>query len=197
MPRKPRIQQPDVIYHVGSRAVDKQPIFGVVQWDREVFIKLLGLTVTIYRWRLYAYCVMGNHFHLVLDTPDANVAAGMQYLKGRYAQWFNRAKGREGALFERRYWDRLAWSEAYVLALARYVVLNPVRVGWRQSPEEWPWSSYAATLGLEPTPPFLRADDLLGWFGGGAAGRLQFAEFVRDAMLRMDVEGAGGGADGV
>ncbi|MFL5963812.1 MAG: transposase [Gaiellaceae bacterium] len=184
MPRKPRVQQPETIYHVGSRGVDKQPIFGVVRWDHEIFIDLLGSTVTNYRWRLHAYCLMGNHFHLVLDTPHSNLADGMQYLKGRYAQWFNRVKGREGALFERRYWDRMAWSEAYVLALARYVALNPVRSGWRSSPEEWPWSSYAATVGLEPSPRFLHTEALLGWFGGGRTGRLQYAEFVRDAMVR-------------
>jgi len=185
MPRKLRVQQPETIYHVGSRGVDKQPIFDVVRWDREFFVELLGTTVTTYRWRLHAYCLMGNHFHLVLDTPDANLGAGMRYLKGRYAQWFNKAKGREGALFERRYWDRMAWSEAYVLALARYVVLNPVRCGWRSSPEEWPWSSYAATIGLEPALRFLRTDELLGWFGGGRTARLQYAEFVRDAMARV------------
>jgi putative transposase len=186
MPRKPRVQQPETIYHVGSRGVDKQSIFDVVRWDREFFVELLGTTVATYHWRLHAYCLMGNHFHLVLDTPDANIGAGMRYLKGRYAQWFNKVKGREGALFERRYWDRMASSEPYVLALSRYVVLNPVRCGWCRSPEEWPWSSYAATIGLEPAPRFLRTDDLLGWFGGGKTARLQYAEFVHDAMARTD-----------
>jgi REP element-mobilizing transposase RayT len=191
MARKLRVQVPEAIYHVGSRGVDKQPIFGVVRWDRTIFLELLDLTIATYHWRLHAYCLMGNHFHLVLDTPEANIAEGMKYLKGRYAQWFNRATGREGALFERRYWDRIAWSEAYVLTLARYVVLNPVRNGWRSSPEEWAWSSYAATIGLEPPPRFLRTEELLGWFGGGTAGRQQFAEFVEDAVRRIALERAG------
>lgn len=192
MPRKHRVQEPEVIYHVGSRGVDEQSIFGVVRWDRERFLELLGLTVTTYRWRLYAYCLMGNHFHLVLDTPEANIGEGMRYLKGRYAQWFNREKGRAGALFERRYWDRLAWSEAYILTLARYVALNPVRSGWREAPEDWQWSSYAATIGLEPAPRFLRTNAIVDWFGGGHLGRREFARFVRDAMLREPPDAAGG-----
>jgi putative transposase len=190
MPRKRRVQQPETIYHVGSRGVDKQPIFDVVRWDRERFFDFLECTVVTFHWNLHAYCLMGNHFHLVLDTPDANIGAGMRYLKGRYAQWFNKAAGREGALFERRYWDRMAATEAHVLALSRYVVLNPVRRGWCSTPEEWPWSSYAATIGLEPAPRFLRTEELLGWFGGGAAARDQYAEFVRDAMARLDTSAA-------
>jgi REP element-mobilizing transposase RayT len=192
MPRKHRVQQPEVIYHVGSRGVDKQEIFGVVRWDRERFLELLEATVLRYHWRLYAYCLMGNHFHLVLDTPESNIGDGMRYLKGRYAQWLNRATGREGALFERRYWDRLAWSEAYILTLARYVALNPVRCGWREAPEDWQWSSYAATIGLERAPRFLRANELIEWFGGGQVGRREFARFVRDAITQGASDDAGG-----
>jgi REP element-mobilizing transposase RayT len=171
-----------VLYHVASRAVDKQPIFGVIDHDRQFFVDMLELAVRTFRWRLHAYCVMGNHFHLVLDTPESNLAAGMQYVKGRYAQWFNRWAGREGALFERRYRCRVAASEAYVLALSSYVALNPVRVGWVRSPEEWPWSSYAATVGAARRPGFLHTDALLGWFGGGRRGQERYAAFVLDRM---------------
>ena len=185
-----------MIYHVGSRAVDKQPIFGVVRWDREKFIELLGHVVELCGWRCHAYCLMGNHFHLVLDTPHANLAAGMQYLKGCYAQWFNKYAGREGALFERRYWDRIAKSEAHVLAFARYVVLNPVRAGLRRSPEEWPWSSFAATVGFEPRPRFLHTDGLLSWFGTGHHAHVEYARFVYDALGRStphELAGRNGG----
>jgi putative transposase len=171
-----------VLYHVGSRGVEKRSIFDRAPRDREVFIDLLDEVVLRFEWRLYAYCLMGNHFHLVLDTPAANLSAGMQHLKGKYAQWLNGAAGREGTLFERRFWSRLALREEYVLELSRYVVLNPVRVGWVRSPEEWIWSSYAATIGLERCPRFLRADGLLDWHGGGREARHTYARFVRDAI---------------
>lgn len=179
MPRAPRIQAADVIYHVGSRGVEKRPIFGVLADDRERFLALLDRVVRKYEWLCHAYCLMGNHFHLVLETPEANLSAGMQYLKGEYAQWFNACHpNREGTLFERRFWAGLALEESYALELARYVALNPVRVGWTRSPEEWPWSSYAATVGLARKPSFLNVDGVLGLFGGGPKSRLRFAEFV-------------------
>ena len=171
-----------MLYHVGSRGVEKRSIFERAPRDREVFVDLLDEVVRRFHWRLYAYCLMGNHFHLVLDTPDANLSAGMQHLKGEYAQWLNGAAGREGVLFERRFWSRIAVREAYVLELSRYVVLNPVRVGWVRSPEEWIWSSYAATIGLERCPRFLRADGVLAWHGGGSGARHTYARFVRDAI---------------
>jgi REP element-mobilizing transposase RayT len=189
VPRKQRIQEADLLYHVGSRGVDKQPIFGIVRWDREMFTGLLGHVVEQCGWRLHAYCLMGNHFHLILDTPHANLAAGMQYLKGCYAQWFNKYRRREGALFERRYWYRIAASEAYVLSLARYVVLNPVRAGLCTSPDEWPWSSFAPTVGLEPRPDFLHTEELLGWFGAGRHGQVEYGRFVYDALGRSTPPG--------
>jgi putative transposase len=182
MPRLPRLQAPDVLYHVGSRGVEKRSIFERAPRDREVFVDLLDEVVRRFHWRLYAYCLMGNHFHLVLDTPEANLSAGMQHLKGEYAQWLNGAAGREGVLFERRFWSRVALHESFVLELSRYVVLNPVRVGWVRSPEEWIWSSYSATIGLERCPRFLRADDVLAWHGGGPEARHRYARFVRDAI---------------
>jgi REP element-mobilizing transposase RayT len=189
MPRQLRIQEPELLYHVGSRGVDRQPIFGVVHWDREMFLSLLDGVVAKFGWRCHAYCLMGNHFHLVVDTPKANLAPGMQYLKGRYAQWFNRWRGREGTLFERRYWYRIASSEAYVLELSRYVVLNPVRIGWGRSPEDWAWSSYAATIGLVPAPRFLHTADLLDWFGGGELARSRYRAFVHSAIENPPLRG--------
>jgi REP element-mobilizing transposase RayT len=177
-----RIQAPDVLYHVGSRAVEKQRIFGAVPFDREWFIGRLARIVLSYEWRCHAYCVMGNHFHLVIDTPLANLSAGMRDLKGSYAQWFNRYKPREGALFERRFWYRIVQRESHVFELARYVALNPVRAGLVRSPEEWPWSSYAATAGFERPPAFLHLDDVLSCFGGGVLARGRFVDFVTDGL---------------
>jgi transposase IS200 family protein len=88
MARKPRIKVADVIYHVTSRGVERRAIFDVVTGDRELFLALLAAVVVRYGWRVHAYCSMGNHFHLVVETPDANLAVGMQFLKGQHAIWF-------------------------------------------------------------------------------------------------------------
>jgi putative transposase len=182
MARNPRIQVADVSYHVTTRAVDKQLIFGVVQGDREFFLVLVAHVVAHYRWRLHAYCLMGNHFHLVVETPDANLAAGMQYLKGRYAIWFNDQTGREGALFERRYRSELVEREAHAYELARYVVLNPVRAKQCAHPRDWRWSSYCAVVGAVKAPAFLYVRGLHELFGDGPRGIALYERFVEDGI---------------
>src|SRR4051794_22535210 len=177
-----RIQVPDVVYHVASRGVDKQPIFGVVDGDRFVFLALLAKTVERYGWRLHAYCLMGNHFHLVVETPEANIAAGMQYLKSSYALWFNDFRPREGTLFERRYYSDVILEEGHLFALCRYVVLNPVRAGLCRPPADWPWSSYRATAGIAAPPAWLHTDLIYAIFGGGSAAQRRYVEFVIAAL---------------
>jgi REP element-mobilizing transposase RayT len=187
MARAPRIQVADVSYHVTSRAVDKQPIFDIVAGDRECFLVLLQLAIVRYRWRLHAYCLMGNHFHLVVETPDANLAGGMQYLKSRYAVWFNTQSGREGALFERRYRSELVVREAHAYELARYVVLNPVRAKLCAHPRDWRWSSYRAAVGGVSAPSFLYLNGLHDLFGDGPRGIAAYERFVEDglALIRL------------
>jgi REP element-mobilizing transposase RayT len=181
--RAPRLLAPDVIYHVGSRGVEKRPIFGVLDHDRRVFLSILAHVVRRFRWRLYAYCLMSNHFHLVLDTPEANLSAGMQILKGDYARAFNSLHpDREGVLFERRFWSRWTQREDYTFELARYVALNPVRAGLVRRPEEWMWSSYAATAGYIPAPGFLAVGRLLDIFGGGDHAVVRYAQFVGEGL---------------
>ena len=126
---------------------------------------------------------MGNHFHLVVETPAANISAGMQWLKGQYARWFNAAyPAREGVLFERRFWSGMALEDRYVYELARYVSLNPVRAGLVRTPEEWPWSSYPGLVGVAPLPPFVTPDGILKFFGDGQRGRVKFAQFVGEGI---------------
>ena len=181
-----RIQSDEVLYHVCSRGVDKQLIFDVVDGDRAVFIKLLERTVRRYGWQLHAYCLMGNHFHFVLDTPGANIAAGMQYLKSAYALWFNGEKPREGHLFERRYYAGAVDREAQFFAACRYVVLNPVRAGLCRHPADWPWSSYCATAGLIAPPPCLLTDFVDELFGRGPAAAKRYAQFVAEALPELN-----------
>jgi putative transposase len=190
MARKPRIQVADVSYHVTTRAVDKQLILGVVQGDREFFLVLVEHVVARYGWRLHAYCLMGNHFHLVVETPGANLAAGMQYLKSRYAIWFNDKAGREGALFERRYRSELVEREAHAYELARYVVLNPVRAQQCAHPRDWKWSSYRAAIGAVRTPAFLYLRGLHDLFGEGPRGVALYERFVEDGIALSQLQPA-------
>jgi REP element-mobilizing transposase RayT len=190
MARKPRLQVADVVYHVGSRGVERRPIFDVIRGDRAYFFVLLAQTVTRYQWLVHAYCLMGNHFHLVVETPQANLAAGMQYLKGRYAIWFNEAYAREGALFERRYFSELVATEAHVYELMRYVVLNPVRANLCAHPREWPSSSYAATVGAVEAPPFLDLRLFHDLYGPGPRGITLFEKAVEDGMVLTELQRA-------
>jgi REP element-mobilizing transposase RayT len=181
--REIRIQAPDVIYHVASRGCERRPIFDVVHRDREVFTDMLAAVVREYGWLVHAYCLMGNHFHLVVETPQANISAGMQWLKGQYARWFNGVHpSREGVLFERRFWSCMVLEEAHVYELARYVSLNPVRAGLVRAPEEWPWSSYPGLVGVTARPSFVTPDGILKFFGDGQRGRVRFAQFVGEGI---------------
>ncbi len=183
VPRPTRILSPDLIYHVGCRAVDKRQIFcGLVPHDTETFVGLVASAVERYGWRLYAYCVMPNHFHLLLDTPHSNLSGGMQWLKSGYARWFNRKTGREGALWERRFWNRVADDEAGPVSIARYVILNPVRAGLVRSPESWAASSYLATAGAVDAAAFLDVEGLLELYGGGPRARVRFIEHVGEGL---------------
>ena len=128
MPRPLRDQVEGGIYHLVSRGVRKLPIFTDDR-DRERFLWLLEVTADRYGWQIHAYCLMTNHFHLLVTTPDPNVSAGMQYLNGRYCQWFNWRHGYEGHVVERRFFSVLMETDEQLLTVARYIVLNPVRAG--------------------------------------------------------------------
>lgn len=169
-----------MLYHVTSRGVDRRDIFLGTR-TYVAFLELLDQTVSRYGLICHAYCLMRNHFHLVVETPRANISAGMQFLKAEYASWFNVAAGREGALYERRFHEVVVEHESHAIALARYVALNPVRAGWVHEPEDWLWSSYAATIGLTTRPRFLATELTLGLFGGGRDAGDRFAAYVGEA----------------
>jgi REP element-mobilizing transposase RayT len=124
-------------------------------WDR------LGRTVKKYRWNCLAYCFLDTHFHLVVETPEPNLGEGMQWLCGRYGQEFNLRYSRRGALFGRRYYSELVRTDRHLASAIVYVLLNPVRAGIVRLPEEWQWSSYAATVGFGRPPSFLDVGGVL------------------------------------
>ena len=180
MARPLRVQAAGAHYHVGARGNDKSAVFTSDE-DRRRFLALLGVVVERYGWRLYAYCLMENHYHLALRTPEPNLGAGMGRLNQLYVQWFNQRHDRSGHLFERRYWSSVLESDAHQLAVIRYIAANPVRAGLCQRPREWPWSSAQATVGLVPTPSFLDVGWVLDQFAAdtGAAQAI-YAELVGD-----------------
>jgi putative transposase len=161
--RPPRIQIPDAIYHVTARGNERSAIY-LQDGDRRNFLELLTKVVERYRWRILTYCLMTNHYHLLVQTPEANLCAGMRQLNGVYAQGFNRRHARVGHLFQGRYSARLVKADEHLWAAVGYVVRNPVRAGLCAAPEEWRWSSHRAMLGLEPVC-FVDAPALLAYYG--------------------------------
>lgn len=157
MTRPLRIEFPQAVYHVMSRGNAHQEIF-VDDVDRNGFLQLLGEVVERCNWLCHAYCLMTNHYHLLIETPHANLSSGMHRLNGVYTQRFNRRHNRVGHLFQGRYKAILVEKESYLLEVARYIVLNPVRTQLVAHPRDWKWSSYRATAGEEEIPKFLTTD---------------------------------------
>ena len=147
MTRPLRIEYPNAVYHVTSRGNARNKIFLGDQ-DRENFLAVLDAVVKRYNWLCHAYCLMDNHYHLMIETPDANLSRGMRQLNGVYTQKYNWWHSKTGHIFQGRYKAILVEKENYLLELCRYVVLNPVRANMVDKPEEWKWSSYGATAGL-------------------------------------------------
>jgi putative transposase len=164
MPRTWRIEEPGAIYHVGSRGNFGQAIFGD-DLDRIEFLGRLHRTVGRHRWMCLAYCLMTNHFHLVIGIPHGGLSAGMQELTSGYSRETNRRYGRSGHVFRQRFFSRQVERDEHLLESCRYVVLNPVRAGLCASPAQWRWSSYRACAGFSFAPPFLATADLLSLFG--------------------------------
>lgn len=180
MARPLRIEFAGAYYHVTSRGDRQEPIYEDDE-DREAFLRTLAEVVDRFNWRCHAYCLMTNHYHLVVETPDGNLSRGMRQLNGVYTQASNRRHGRVGHLFQGRFKAILVDKDSYLLELTRYVVLNPVRAGMVESPGEWYWSSYRAMVGEAPAADWLATDGLLAQFGTRRnEARRRYRQFVAD-----------------
>jgi REP element-mobilizing transposase RayT len=151
-------------YHLGSRGNFKQDIV-VDDFDRTMWMKLLGAVSRNSDWLIFAFCLMTNHFHLVVQAGRSDVSEAMQVLNGEFSRRTNRRFGRTGHLFENRFYDEPIESDAHLLEACRYVDRNPCQAGICAGPEDWPWSGYAATIGIVHPPAFLAAGELLSLFG--------------------------------
>lgn len=165
MARPLRLEFAGALYHITARGNERRDIFlGDGKSDRDTFLKVLGQVCERFNWSCHAYCLMSDHYHLLVETPDTNLSKGMRQLNGVYTQQVNRAHARVGHLFQGRFKGILVEKDSCLLELARYIVLNPVRAGMVHQPGQWPWSSYRATAGEEEAPPFLTTDWLLRAF---------------------------------
>ncbi len=163
MTRPLRIEYPGAVYHVTSRGNEKKAIFKDDQ-DRENFLNTVQHVNKHYNWLCHAYCLMTNHYHLVIETPDSNLSLGMRQLNGVYTQLFNKRHKRTGHLFQGRFKGILIQKDSHLLEVCRYVVLNPIRAGLVESPQQWKWSSYRSTAGKEKPHSGLTTDWILGQF---------------------------------
>jgi putative transposase len=179
MARPLRIEYEGAVYHVTSRGNAGQQIF-VDDEDRHGFLEILSDTVERFAWICHAYCLMSNHFHLLLETPAGNLSRGMRQLNGVYTQRFNRRHRRAGHVLQGRFKSILVEKESHLLELARYVVLNPVRAKMVRSVRHWPWSSYRATAGQEKPLPLLTTEWILSQFSTDLQqATIQYRQFVR------------------
>lgn len=178
MTRPLRLEYAGALYHVTSRGDRREDIFFDVK-DREVWLEVLTNTCDRFNWVVHSYCQMTNHFHLLVETVESNLSAGMRQLNGVYTQKFNRRHQVVGHLFQGRYKAILVQKDSHLLQLSRYIVLNPVRAGLVKVPAEWPWSSYRSSIGDEPSPAWLNTDWLLAQFAAqGSKARKAFELFV-------------------
>jgi len=182
MARQLRLEYAGALYHVTARGNGRQDIY-LNDKDRRRFLELLGEEVGQQHWRCYAYCLMGDHYHLLLETPEGHLSRGMRRLNGRYTQEFNRRHQRVGHVLQGRYKSILVEKEAYLLELCRYIVLNPVRARMVRQVQDWTWSSYRATVGRERGPEWLDVRGVHRFFHrttGEAQHR--YHQFVREGV---------------
>ena len=164
-----------------NRGVRGEPLYSDDP-EHAHFLWLLGETCKRYCWLVRTYCLMSNHYHLLVTTMEPTLSRGMQWLNGCFAQWLNWRHGHLGHAFFRRFHAIGVEDDAQLAHVARYILLNPVRAGLSASPADWRWSSYRAMTGREPPPPFLASDWLLQQFGTDRAhAEANFAAFIADA----------------
>lgn len=186
MARPLRIQFPHAVYHVTARGNERKPIVRDDD-DRERFVQTLARTVQQYKVICHAWVLMNNHYHLLIETPSSNLSQSIRHLNGVYTQGFNRRHRRVGHLFQGRFKAILVDKETYLLELCRYVVLNPARAGMVKHPKAWPWSSYRATVGVEPIPSWLTVDWLLGQFGSQRSrAKAAYRQFVEEGITQQE-----------
>jgi putative transposase len=182
MARMPRVQYSGAIHHVTARGASRATIFRTER-DYSVFLETLANAIGSTGWQCLAYCLMSNHYHLLLETPETNLSDGMYQLNSTYARRFNWEHDHTGHVFQSRFHTALVTGEAHLFEALRYVVLNPVRGGIVDRPEDWRWSSYRTTVGVTRSPRWLQSARVLALFAPEAgAARREYQAFVYDGI---------------
>jgi REP-associated tyrosine transposase len=182
MPRPPRVEVEGGVYHVTAQATHDNRIF-FDDVDRARWLRLFESVAEAAGWECFSYCLLSTHYHLVLGISRKTLASGMQYLNARHAESLNRRHERRGHAFGARYHSTLVKQDSHAREALRYIALNPVRAGLVAVPEAWPWSSFAATVGLARPLPFLRTEWVLGLFASDrSTARQRFRAFVHDGL---------------
>ena len=182
MTRPLRLEFPNALYHVTARGDNRSTIF-LDHEDRQRWLDILGLVCARFNFIVHAYCQMGNHYHLMIETIEGNLSQGMRQLNAIYSQFFNRKHRHVGHVFQGRYKAILVQKETYLLELARYVVLNPVRAALVDHPQAWRWGSYQYMIGEREPPVWLNIEWLLSQFGHSSErARIRYREFVMQGI---------------
>jgi REP element-mobilizing transposase RayT len=189
MPRSLREDHAGAWHHVMNRGVNRATVFCNVH-DRDLFLRCVATAGDRYSLQVHAYCLMSNHFHLLLRSEGGHLSDGMRFLSARFTQILNYRGGRDGPIFRGRFASVMIRSEAHLLCTSRYIHRNPVEAGLIAKPEEWPWSSAGAYLGVRPALTWLRTDTLLDMFGvAGRSGYRSFLDQPVDEPTRKVCEG--------
>ena len=179
MARPLRITYPGAYYHVTSRGNEQKDVFKS-QRDREKFLEYLASATDRYGAVIHAYCLLSNHYHLLIETPEGNLSQIMRHINGAYTTYFNVKRKRAGHLFQGRYKAILVEADEYALELSRYIHLNPVRAGMVTRPEEYRWSSYNSYIGQGGAPPWPQIETILDYFSSSA--KEKYRSFVEDLL---------------
>jgi len=182
MARPLRIEYSGAVYHITSRGNARERIY-LEDEDYDGFLDCLCSVVKRFNWILHAYCLMSNHYHLLIETTDGNLSRGMRHLNGIYTQQFNRRHNRVGHILQGRYKAILVDKDNYLLELCRYIILNPVKAGIAKEAREWKWSSYKDTAGYGKGISCLTKDWILSQFSmERGEAELRYREFVRAGL---------------
>ena len=164
MPRPRREDYPGAWHHVMNRGAGRAAIF-TSDTDRLLFLDCLAEAAERFRLEVHGYCLLGNHYHLLLLSGAGELSEGMKHLSGKFTRMFNVRHGRDGPMFRSRFTSVPINTDGHLVQVSRYIHLNPVAAGLVQRPEHWPWSSAAAYLGPVPGPDWLRTNAILAMFG--------------------------------
>jgi putative transposase len=181
MPRKPRIHYPGALYHAFSRGNNRNRIF-LSDADYRHFLSLLQKVKSSLPYRIYAYALMPNHFHLLIEADEAPLAQIMQKTLTAYAKYFNHMHKHKGHVFQGRYRAVLCEKDSYLLELVRYIHLNPVKAKLASQVAQWPWTSHAYYVRPNPKS-WVDSAAVLDYWGASGSGQKQYAQFLNDRAI--------------